>query len=336
MVLVTGGTGLLGSHLILQLLKNKEKVRAIHRKGSDLSLLETVASYYQIDFKNLQHLLEWVEADILDPIALDEAFKGVDYVYHCAAIVSFDPRDADKMLSENPRGTTHVVNTALEHKVKKLVYASSVAALGRKSENEYIHEECDWIESKHNSNYAKSKYRAELEVWRATQEGLKAAIVNPSIILGPGNWKKGSSALFRTIANGFKYHTLGTNAFVDVRDVVDIMVRLMQSDINEERFIVAGENLSYKKFFAFIAKGFGIRPPSKQVSPLLSAITWRLERVRTFLFGTKPLITRETAHTSQRTYYYDNSKVRERLNFTFRTIEDSTKEICGYYESDHS
>lgn len=336
MVLVTGGTGLLGSHLVLNLLQSGKRVRALSRKNSDKGRIEKTASYYNISTDGLLENLEWVEADILDLVDLNDVFTDVEEVYHCAAKVSFDPRDAQKMLEDNPKGTANVVNLSLEHKVKKLVYVSSVASLGRKSENEYITEDSDWVESKNNSNYAKSKYRAELEVWRAVQEGLNAVIVNPCIILGPGGWKQGSSGLFHTIANGFKYYTLGTNAYVDVRDVVKAMTLLMASPIKQDRFIIAGENLSYKKFFEYVAAGFEVAAPSKKVSAALSNFLWRLERVRTALFGGKPFITKETAHTAQKTYYYDNSKVKKALDFEFIRIEDSVKEICSFYQKDNA
>lgn len=334
MILVTGGTGLVGSHLILQLLQDGEKIRATHRANSDLNNVAKTAFYYNIDFDSLKDNLEWVQVDLLDVITLHEAFEGIKTVYHCAAIVSFHPKAVSALLNDNPASTANVVNLALENKVEKLVYVSSVAALGRKAEHEYITEQSDWVESKNNSNYAKGKYKAEMEVWRAIQEGLNAVIVNPSIIIGPGNWRKGSSAMFRLMAHGLKYYTLGTNAYVDVRDVVDIMVKLMRSDIAEERFIVAAENLSYKKFFEFIAEGFEIRPPHRKVSPMLSEFLWRMERLRTMLFGGKPFITRETSRTAQKTYYYDNSKVKKVLDYEFRRVEDSIKDICDYYKMD--
>ena len=335
MILVTGGTGLVGSHLILELLKKGEKVRATCRATSNRSILKKLTSFYK-EYSDIRwENLSWFEVDLLDVPELEDAFEGVKTVYHCAAIVSFDPRTADKMLRENLETTANVVNLCLSNKVEKLVYVSSVAALGRKAENEPIDEKADWVESKNNSQYAKSKYRAELEVWRAVQEGLNAVVVNPSIILGPGNWKQGSAALFGLVAKGFKYYTPGANAYVDVRDAVDIMIRLMNSDITEERFVVASENLRYKDFFELLAEALKVKSPSIKVSGVFSAIMWRLEWLRTRILGGKPLITRETAHTAGKTYFYDNSKVKARLNFQFRTIQESVRDISGFYLRDH-
>ncbi len=334
MIVVTGGTGLLGSHLIYQLVCSGSKVRVIHRKSSDLNLLEKVFGYYSQNTVTLLQNVEWFEADLMDITAVTDALNGARQVYHCAAIVSFEGKKAGPMLHFNPETTANVVNAALANNVEKLVYASSVAALGRKESSEYIDEQTEWVESKHNSAYAKSKYLAELEVWRGFEEGLKAAIVNPSIILGPGNWKQGSSAIFDRIARGFKYYTLGTNGFVDVRDVVQSMILLMNSNISGERFVVVSENLSYKLVFSWIAEEMGLKKPSVEVQPWMSALLWRLEKLRTTIFGGKPFLTRETARTAQNAYFYDNGKIRNELDLEFRLISESVKDFSRLYQKD--
>lgn len=334
MILVTGGTGLLGSHVIVQLLVAGKHIRATHREGSNLNAVQKTAAYYNIDLKKHLDQLEWVQADLLDINELNDAFEGVKQVFHCAAVVGFSPDTSSAVLYDNPTSTANVVNIALDHKIDKLVYASSVAALGRKTDHDYINEDSDWVESKNNSDYAKGKYRAEMEVWRAIQEGLNAVIVNPSIIIGPGNWKSGSSGMFGVVARGLKYYTQGANAYVDVRDVSEIMIKLLNSTISSERFIVAAENISYKKFFEFIAAGFQIKAPDIKIGPKLSEWVWRLEWLRSKLFRSKPFITKETARTAQKTYYYENEKVKKALNFNFRRVEDSVKEICDFYYKD--
>lgn len=334
MVLVTGGTGLLGSHLIINLLQKGIKLRATCRETSNRDAILKTAEYYNIDLSPVIQNLEWFEADLLDIVALAKAFEGIKEVYHCAAVVSFNPSDSKLVLLDNVASTANMVNLSLDFKIRKFVHTSSVASLGRKAENQKIDESSDWLESKNNSNYAKGKYASEIEVWRGTQEGLNAAIVNPCIIIGPSNWKSGSAAMFTTVANGLKFYTQGTNAFVDVRDVAEIMVKLMESDISEERFVVAAENVSYKNFFEFIAEGLGIPAPSKKVGSTLSEIAWRLEWLKSKLFGSKPVITRETARTAQKTYFYDSSKVKERLNFEFRNVKESVLEIAKFYLKD--
>lgn len=335
MILVTGGTGLLGSHLIYRLVSEGKKVRATHRKGSDLGLLLKVFEYYSDKPNELSALVEWVEADLEDVTAVQEAMQGVKQVYHCAAIVSFEAKKAQLMLEKNPLTTANVVNAALVLGVEKLVYSSSVAALGRKSESEHIDEETQWDANGQNSNYAISKHKAELEVWRGIEEGVDAVIVNPTIILGPGNWEQGSSALFHTIAKGFKYYTQGANGFVDVRDVAEIMVRLMGSSISAERYVTVSESLDYKTVFSWIAEGLGIKPPQKEVKLWMSAIAWRLEKLRTSLFGGTPVLTKETAATSQRKYYYDNAKIRRELGFEFTSVKQTTEDFAKLYLKDH-
>ena len=334
MVLVTGGTGLLGSHLIVSLLQKGLKIRATCRENSNKDTILKTAAYYNIDLSPYLQNLEWQEADLLDIVALAKAFKGVSDVYHCAAVVSFNPSDSKLVLADNVSSTANMVNLAIDNKIRKFVHTSSVASLGRKAENKNIDESSDWLESKNNSNYAKGKYASEIEVWRGTQEGLNAVIVNPSIIIGPSNWRNGSSAMFNTVAKGLKFYTGGSNAFVDVRDVAEIMIQLMDSDISEERFVVAAENVSYKSFFEFIAEGLGIPAPSKKVGSTLSEIAWRLEWLKFKLTGKKPVITKETARTAQKTYFYDNSKVKKSLGFEFRDLKESVLEIAKFYRDD--
>ncbi len=331
MILVTGGTGLLGSHLIRQLLREGKKVRATFRKGSDRSVLEKALEYYKPDPPEILENLEWQEADLLDVTVFEKLLEGVTQVYHCAALVSFDSSDQDKLMEVNPTITANLVNATLDFPIEKLVHVSSVAALGRKSQSGHIDEKSSWVDGKQNSVYAKSKYLSELEVWRGIQEGLNAVIVNPSIILGAGHWTQGSSALFHTIAGGFKYYTLGANAYVDVRDVVSIMIRLMESDIKGERFVVAAENISYKKFFEYVAHSLGVKTPHKEVQPWLSGIIWRIEKLRSFFTGKKPVVTRETARTAQSTYYYENDKVKKQLQFEFRPVKETVRDITHEY-----
>lgn len=333
MILVTGATGLVGSHLLYALLKKHNSVVALYRKNSNRAFVEEVFGYYTTEAKAMADRIEWRESDLLDVAALSDAFEGISEVYHCAAMVSFSNGDVAEMMQINQGGTANIVNVALHKGVKHLVYVSSVAALGRSGEHGIISEKTEWSQSKHNSAYAKSKYNAELEVWRGMQEGLSAAIVNPGIIFGPGNWNEGSPALVKKIADGFKYYTLGTNGFVDVRDVVDVMQLLMERRVSEERFLLVSENLSYKKVFEFIAAGLEQEPPQKEAQPWKGALLWRIEKVRTTLFGGKALITEETARSAASTYYYENAKVQKALGFEFRPMAEAIRETAGLYKN---
>lgn len=333
MILVTGATGLVGGHLMYALLQQNNKVIGLCRKSSNKDYLKQIFSFYTTNVEAYLSRIEWRETDLLNVAGLEEAFEGVTHVYHCAAKVSFNTADADALMQVNKVGTANVVNICLYKQIEKLVYVSSVAALGRTGDHGIISEKSDWTHNKHNTGYAKSKYYAELEVWRAMQEGLNAAIVNPGIIFGPGNWKEGSPALVKKIAEGFNYYTLGTNGFVDVRDVVEVMQLLMHKDISGERYVLVSENLSYKKVFEFIAAGLGQEPPKREAHAWKGAILWRLEKLRTMLFGGTPLLTEETARSAASTYYYENAKVITELDFEFRPMAKSIEQVATFYKA---
>ncbi len=333
-ILVTGGTGMLGAHLLFELTSKGNPVNALFREGSDLDQVKKIFSYYTDDVEKHFALIHWVEADLMDVFRLSEAMEGMNMVYHCAALVSFAPQDADRLIEINQQITANVVNISLEKGVKKLVHVSSVAALGRQKQGELISEKTEWVESKQNSAYAKSKYLSELEVWRGTEEGLNAVIVNPSIILGPGKWDEGSAALFGRVAKGFKYYTNGINAYVDARDVAKAMYMFMESDISSQRFVLVSENKTYRNIFDLIAKSLGVKPPSIHAKPWMGEIVWRLEVFRSRLFGSKPMVTKETAHTAHQMNYYDNTKVKEKLGFEFRPVEETIADFASFYRKD--
>ena len=315
MILVTGGSGLLGKELITQLLNEGKRVRAIYNKTA------------LVDFhsENLQQF----HCDILDVVGLEEAMLGVEQVYHCAAIVNFNPKRNREMFKINIEGTANVVNAALDAGIRKMVYVSSVSALGRIRENEPINERMNWTEETSNSAYGQSKYLAEMQVWRGIGEGLDAVMVNPVIILGAGNWNEGSSKIFKTAYEEFPWYTEGTGGFVDVRDVAKAMIALMNSSITAQRFILCAENRSYRNVFILIAKAFGKKPPYKKVTPLLSNMVWRLEAIKSFFTGKDPFITKETAATALAKVNFDNSKLKNFLpGFTYLKIEDSISDTC--------
>ncbi len=332
---VSGATGLVGSHLVMELLLAGKEVRALHRKSSDRGLLQRVFGYYGHKLADHESKLQWFEADLLDPIDLDNAVQGSDYFYHCAALVSFNPKDKQALIVDNVRMTAGLVNAALRHGASRFIHVSSVAALGRKEGQKEIDEQSDWVDSKENSNYAKGKYGAELEVWRGIEEGLSAAMVNPCIILGPGTWQDGSAAIFRNIAEGFSFYSTGVNAFVDVRDVVEAILILADRKELKERFVIAAENWSYEKVFKAIAQKMDKPEPKIEIKAWMSAIAWRWEALKTFFSGKKPLVTRETARTALKEYYYKNDKAKEVLGLQFRDLEESLAFISKQYLQEH-
>jgi len=332
MILVTGGTGLVGSHLLQALVREGQAVRAIKRASSDMDMIRKVFDLYSPDPVKDFSLIEWAEADIMDIFSLEEAMEGVEEVYHCAAIVSFLPEDRKRLLRINTEGTANIVNAALEKKIRKLCHVSSIAALGRpENQADLIDENLVWKTSRNNSNYAVSKYGAEREVWRGTAEGLDAVIINPSIILGVAGASQGSSRIFNTVWEGLKFYPPGKNGFVDVRDVVKAMILLMNSDIRNERFILSVDNIEYKRLFDLIAAAMGKPAPHLKVSPMLSGFAWRVEKLRSMVTGVKPLITKETAHTAVQQYEYSNEKIKKELGFEFTPIEETVRHFCGIF-----
>ena len=325
MILVTGGTGFLGAYIIQQLVEKGYAVRAIKRNGSKLP------SYISTDILNK---VEWVEADVLDVLSLDDAMQGIDTVIHCAAIVSFHQQDKLLMQQTNVEGTANVVNIALENNIRRFIHISSVAALGRTKTGETVTEKKEWLESNINTEYAISKHKAEMEVWRGIAEGMDAVILNPSTILGFGDWHHSSCAIFKNGYNEFDYYTEGVNGFVDVSDVAKAALLLMESNISAERFIISSENWSFKKLLDTIADGFKKKKPNTLATPFIGAVAWRLEKIKALLKNSKPLLTRESAKIAQSKTFFDNSKILTALpNFQFTPLEKTITESCAKYNN---
>lgn len=337
MILVTGGTGLVGSHLLYDLLRSGKKVRVLKRKQSNLKNVEKVFSYYTSSSKHLFNQIEWVDADLLDIYSLLKALDGVDYIYHCAAMVSFESKYQEEMMYSNVEGTTNLVNAALTKGIKKFCHVSSIATLGRDEHVPIITESMFWKASPDQSNYAQSKYAAEREVWRAAEEGLNVIIVNPSLIIGGGNWQQSSSNMFSKAYKGIRFYTDGVNGFVDVRDVAALMIKLMESDINKQRFILNAENAAFRHYFDLIHTAFGKPKSSIKAGKFLSGFAWRAEKIRHFLTGATPLITKETARSAHKVSHFSNSKILSVFpDYQFITLEEAVKHTAQLYLKDLS
>ncbi len=320
MVLVTGGTGLVGSHLLLHLLRLNLPVRAIHRPNSNLNRVKKVFGYYNQDAEAFFQKIEWVVADINDIPALEDAFEDIDQVYHAAALISFDPKSYSRLLKVNAEGTANIVNLCLSFSVQKLCYVSSIATIGGSLNGEKATEESEFSEQ-HTNVYARAKYAAELEVWRGSQEGLSVVMVNPGIIVGPGFWETGSGALFTTAQKGYSFYPPGGSGFVSVHDVVRMMQLLMNSDKTSERYIAVSENLPYQSVLTTLTKQLGIKAPTRQLA------FWQLNFLRVldafwcfFTRGTRKL-TKSDIYSLRHRSLYDNTKIQEHLNFQFETLE---------------
>lgn len=334
MILVTGATGLVGSYLLHSLLKSNEPVRALLYNENSKQRTRRIFERLGAPADEFLARIEWVNGDVLDILLLREAMKGVQKVYHCAAVVSFDPADKDLLLKINVEGTANVVDAALEAGVEKLCHVSSTAALGRTENSNTIDEKSQFNPSRYNSVYALSKFRAEREVWRGTAEGLNAVIVNPSIILGYGHPDKSSTRMFTTIYRNSLFYGTGINGFVGVEDVVRAMTGLMESKIQNERFLVTAGNFSYREIFSMIARGFGKPEPKFPVPYPILELVWRFEWLRSRLTGSRPLITQETSRTSKKNIYYSSKKLHCSLNFEYTPIEETILRACGMFRED--
>jgi dihydroflavonol-4-reductase len=327
MVFVTGGTGFLGAYIIKELVQKNYSVRAMRRSDKVPFFIP----------QNIFDKVEWIDGDILDVVTLENAMNGVDAVIHAAAKVSFVSGERNEMFKTNIEGAANVVNAALSQNVKKFIHVSSVAVLGRTNHEEHINESNPWKENTLTTNYALSKYRGEMEVWRAIGEGLDAAIVNPSTIIGYGDWNTSSSAIFKSVYNEFPWYSNGINSFVDVEDVARAIVLLMESDINGERFILGCDNYSFRKLFDLIADGFNKKHPSREATPFLGEIAWRLEKVKSFFSHKPSILTKETARVAQSKTYFENDKIKKFLpGFSFTPLEQTISKACNAYESNMS
>lgn len=317
MILITGANGLIGSYVVRRFLAEGEKVGIFVRKNSDLSLLSEV-----------HDKVSFFYGDISDINALREALEKANKVVHCAAIVSFGGVDEETMFKINVDGTKNVVNACIEAGVSQLVYISSVAAIGRDPKLTTTDENALWTESPFNSAYAKSKYLAELEVWRGIEEGLCASMVNPSIVLGKGDWNRSSTVIFKNIFNGIAFYPTGSTNVVDVLDVAEAVYMLAKHNISGERYIISGHNIKYKDFFKSIAEGFEKKPPTIKMDKSLAIILYYISLPILYFFYKKRSINAETILISSSDFRYDNSKFMKRFGFSYRPLNETIERVC--------
>lgn len=329
MILVTGGTGLVGSHLLLALCQKGVKVRAIFRSESSQSKTRAVFEAY--DSAHLFENIDWFAADLLDYFSLEKALEGVDWVYHAAAKVSFAAKDEADLMRSNIDGTAHLVNLALEKNIKKFAYVSSVAALGSYADGRPSDEETIWQLNRNTSAYSVSKYYAENEVWRGSAEGLNVMIVNPSTILGFGEWTESSSTLIKKVNDGLRYYPAGGNGFVGVKDVVRALILGMESDVKNERFVLVAENLAFQTLFEKIAQALGKKAPSIAIPKKLAYLGVFYDFIRSKLLGKAQVLTFQSIDTAYRQKKYSAEKFRRQFDFDFESIDLVLKKTCALY-----
>ena len=333
MIFVTGGTGLIGAHLLYELVSAEKKVKALKRSTSNMQQVLRIFSYYTDKPEQLFNRIEWIEGDILDYFLKEDHLSVVEEVYHCAAIISFRKSQRNQMIRNNTQGTANVVNAALKNGVKKFCHISSIAALGSTRDGSEINEETNWVPSKGESGYSHSKFFSEMEVWRGIEEGLQAVIVNPSIVLGPGDRYSGSTQLFQTVANGLLFYTHGIMGYVDVADVVKAMTLLMDDknfdNCKNQRFLLSAENMSYKEFFFAIADAMGKPRPRYFASKFILEIAWRAVALYALFSKNAPELSRETAKSAREIKKFDGSKISRLTGFTYKPMADSIREISA-------
>ncbi len=321
--MVTGASGFLGSHLVRLLAAKGHTVRALYNSRQPDAAMLALPN------------VSWQRYDLLDIYDVEEAMQGVSDVYHCAAVVSFHPKDKERMLHFNVESTVNIVNQAIEQGIRKLAFISSIASLGRSADAKEITEEEQWEESEYNSVYSKSKHSAELEVWRAHAEGVDTVIVNPGIILGEGNnWDDGSARLMKVADKEFPFYTQGINGWVDVQDVATITYQLMQADVSGERFILCEGNHSYKEIFTLMADALSKKPPRIKASSWMTELVWRWEMLKHLITGKAITITKETARTAQKQNFYNNTKLFSYLQgFQYTPIKATIARMAKAYIS---
>jgi nucleoside-diphosphate-sugar epimerase len=331
MILVTGGTGLVGAHLLLQLTANETEIRAIYRNEKNIRKTQ---SLFQLYGKEAQfHKIQWLEGDIIDVPSLEKAFQGVTHVYHCAALISYNPKDENKLRKTNIEGTANIVNFCIDYKVSKLCHVSSIAALGDLKPNETtITEETEWNPEHYHSDYAISKYGAEMEIWRGQQEGLNVVIVNPGVIFGAGFWQQGSGMFFSAVQKGFPFYTNGTTGYVSATDVASVMIQLMNSNISGERFSVIAENQSFKDIIFLIAEKLGAKKPKIEAKPWMLAVGWRLDWLSATFFNTKRRLSKYSTRSLLSSDTISNTKIKNALNFEFQRIESVITEVVHLHQ----
>jgi nucleoside-diphosphate-sugar epimerase len=322
MIFVTGGTGFLGSYILQELVLQGKPVRALRRKQHFPFYIHP----------GILEKISWVDGDILDVSGLMENMDGCNQIIHVAGMVSFVPADKKKLFKINIEGTANLINVALEKGIHDFIHISSVGALGRNGSDSMLNEETKWESIKDQSNYSISKYYGEMEVWRGMGEGLTPLIINPSTLLGYGDWNHTSCGLFKTAFREFPWYMGGKNGFADVEDTARAIIALMDSGTRNQRFIISAENRSYREIFKWMAAGFGKKPAYRKATPFLSGLAWRKEKIKSLFTKTKPLITRESVAIANRQSSYNNQKLLAALpSFHFRSLEDSIYEACAHY-----
>jgi dihydroflavonol-4-reductase len=329
MILVTGGSGFLGAHLLVQLAASGKKIVASKRVTTSLDYAKRV--FEKEKASDLFQNIEWKNIDFFDSYEIEDALDGVDEIYHCASEVSFDPKQHDRMVKNNVTITANLINASITCGIKKFMFVSSIAALGRSAQDEIIDETRIWKTDPVNSKYGYSKYKSEMEVWRGYEEGLPVIVVNPAVIIGYCPWNEGSGKMFDKVQQGMKFYTNGYTGWVDVNDVASCMIELMNKNKIGERYILTSETKPFRWVFDKIADALNKPKASREANPSLAKWVVMAESWRSRVLGKSPLITKETLRNATLQCDYQNEKVKKELNFSFKPVEESIKETAKLF-----
>ncbi len=332
MNLVTGGTGLLGSHLLFQLAAGHKPVRALKRQGSDTSTVKKIFRYYGDTNLSLYERIEWAEGDMLDYDSLTEATKGVDTVYHAAATVSFYRQRHKEMWEINVDGTRNIIDAAMISGVRRFCHVSSIATLGNGINGNATTEDDQWQPDEHHSVYSKSKFMSEMEVWRAAEEGLSILIVNPSVIIGPGAANSSMAKIIGLAQRGMPFYTSGSTGYVDVRDVAQFTIRLTEEGIGNERFIISAENKTTQEILGLMAHRLNTKPPHLEAKKWMINIAVFADSITSFILRREPSLTYESAKAASGKSAYTSEKIKKRLNVSFTPISEAVENAIKYYQ----
>lgn len=329
MILITGGTGLVGGHLLYRFRESDTPIKVLYREASSIDKTRLIFNSYEENGARFIDRFQWVQGDVLDVPSLQAAMKGVTQVYHCAAVI--DEADFYIMKKVNVTGTANVVNVALSHHVTKMCYVSSIATIGDPVGDRSSNEEDFFNLDAKNTSYAITKYGGEMEVWRATQEGMNVVIVNPGVIIGEGDMHSGSGRIFKKIMNGLSFYTSGTTGFVDVRDLVRIMEQLMTSDLINQRYVVVAENMNFKELLSAMATAMNVTIPRFKMSKGLLYFVSGITKLGSWI-GFPRVLERASVNTLTRYSQYDNSKLRDQLKVEFTDINQAIKRVSAFYK----
>ena len=327
-VFLTGSTGLVGGHLLIHLHHSGRRVRALIRPSSSFEQLHLICVFYRQSFEELFEAVDWVYGDTLDYISLCDLLNGAEEVFHCAGIVSFDSRNSRQLFQTNIQGTSNMVDAAIKCSVKRFCFISSISALGNTNGPNFINEETPRMNEEIYSVYSDSKFRSELEVWRANSEGLETVILNPGVVLGPGISSKGSLLLFQTVQKGMPFYTNATTGYIDVRDICRAGIELMEKGLFGKRFILVSENIGDKELLSMIALEFKVKPPRYHVGKKLLQLSACLSEFISKLMGLEPKLTKDLVKAVQCPHKYSSQQIKTALNFQFTPLRKTIQDTC--------